>query len=93
MNGRKLYIKCSNVAIIKVPHYKGLNVRDLLRFASSKISIKDYLPDYQYKKDPNREWLCNIINSLIQEDFHEFIQQKVDKRRKGLIKSQKLGNN
>ena len=91
MNGSKLYIKCSNVAVIKVPHYKGLNVRDLLRFASSKVNIKDYLPDYKYIKEPNREWLCNVINSLIQEEFHEFIQEKVDKRRKELIKSQNLG--
>ena len=91
MNGSKLYIKCSNVAVIKVPHYKRLNVRDLLRFASSKVNIKDYLPDYQYIKEPNREWLCNVINSLIQEEFHEFIQEKVDKRREELIKSQNLG--
>ena len=91
MNGSKLYIKCSNVAVIKVSYYKELHVLDLLSFASSKVNIKDYLPDYQYKKEPNREWLCNVINSLIQEKIYEFIQEKVDKRREELIKSQNLG--
>ena len=55
MNGSKLYIKYSNVVFIKVPHYKGPHVRDLLRFASSKVNIKNYLPDYQYKKKSQTE--------------------------------------
>ena len=29
--------------------------KDLLRYASTKVSIEKYLPDYEYAKDPNRE--------------------------------------
>ena len=32
MDGRKLYIKCSKVEVIKVPRYKRLQVRELLKF-------------------------------------------------------------
>ena len=91
MSGRKLYIKWKKVAVIRVPHYKGLQVRDLLRFASSKVNIEDYLPDYQYKKEPNRKWLWNVINTLVNTEFHEFIEEKVEKRREELIESQNLG--
>ena len=38
----------------------------------------------------NWEWLCNIVNSLIQEDFKSFIQKNTKERRKVLIDSQNL---
>ena len=43
--------------IIKVPHYKGLTVAKILRFAKSKESINNNIPDYKYCKEPNREWV------------------------------------
>ena len=73
-----------------MPQYKGLHVKGLLRFASSKVNIDRYLPDYEYSKEPNREWLCSIINSLIAEEFQEFIQIKINNRKHELIKSQNL---
>ena len=85
MDGRKLYIKCNKVEAIKVPRYKRLQVRELLKLASFKVNIKDYLPDYQYNKKSNRGWLCNLINTLIQKEFYEFIQEKEEKRRDELI--------
>ena len=40
--GKKLYVKWEDVSVIKIPQYKGLHVKDLLRFAENKISI--YVP-------------------------------------------------
>ena len=91
MMRKKLYVEWSNVKVIKAQQYKGLHVKDLLRYASTKVNIEKYLPDYEYAKDPNREWLCNIINTLMREEFHKFIQEKINKRKQELIKSQNLG--
>ena len=91
MLGDKLYIKCSDVNVVKVPQYKGLHVKDLLNFAASKINIKKYLPDYEYMKDPNREWLWNLINTLINKEFQESIHIKFEKRKQELIVNQNLG--
>ena len=88
---KKLYVEWSNVKVIKAPQYKGLHVKDLLRYASTKVNIEKYLPDYEYVKDPNREWLCKIINTLMREEFHKFIQERINKRKQELIKSQNLG--
>ena len=57
MNGDKKCIRCIEVKVIKIPHYEGLTVRDIIKFTESKISIKDYLPNYDYPKEPNKEWL------------------------------------
>ena len=49
------------------------------------------MPEYSYNKEPNREWLCNMINTLITDEFQEFIKMKVEKRNKEIISSQNLG--
>ena len=49
-------------------------------FASSNFRESDYLPEYQYDKEPNREWLSNFVNFLIPEEFKVYIQVKVDQK-------------
>ena len=58
--------------VIKVPHYKRLTIAKILRFVRTKQSINNYIPDYKYWKEPNREWLWNAINILIPEEFQSF---------------------
>ena len=51
------------------------------------------MPDYEYSKDPNFEWLCNLLNTLIPEDFKTIILEKTEIRKQNLIESQNLGIN
>ena len=76
MLGSNLYVKWEKVLVIKAPQYKDLYVKDLLKFAASKLNIKKYLPDYEYNKESNKEWICNLLNTLIDEDFQYFIKEK-----------------
>ena len=62
-----------------------------MRFAASKVNIKSYLPDYDYCKEPNREWLCNVINTLAMDEFQSFINIKIENRRQEMVKNQNLG--
>ena len=91
MMGKKKYLKWKDVTVIKVPQYKGLTVRNILRFADSKFHVTNYLPDYTYAKEPNREWVWNVINTIIPGDFQAFIEEKVNERKQYLIESQNLG--
>ena len=90
MIGRKLFVRCKDVKVINVSHYKGLRIKDILSFSSSKINIEDYLPDYDYNKEPNRVWLCNIVNSLIEDEFKTYIAKKIKQRKQDLVHSQNL---
>ena len=65
MHGEKRYIKLNKVLVIQVPQYKGLYVKDIMKFARSKIKIDDNLPEFEYNKELNSQRLCNIMNSLI----------------------------
>ena len=71
--------------------YKGLQVRNLVRFAESHVNIKNYLPKYEYYKEQNREWLYTLINTLIRDEFLNFIDTRVAQRKKELIKNQNFG--
>ena len=45
--------------VIKVPHYKGLTVKDIVEFAESQVDLNSYLPDFGYNKALYMDWLCN----------------------------------
>ena len=62
------------VRVLKVPQYKGLKEQDIIKFASTNIHIKLYLPGYDYIKEPNCEWILNAVNSLILKEFQKFIK-------------------
>ena len=86
----KFYLTWRQIVAIKVPQYNGLRVKDIIKFATDHIDIKKFLPKYNYEKEPNREWLCNIVNSLLTEDFNAFIEDKISIRKQELIKSQNI---
>ena len=72
----KLYEKWEKVLFIKVPQYNFLNVKDLLKFANSKLDLSKYLENYEYNKKPNREWFCKLFNTLICKNFQDLIWEK-----------------
>ena len=83
--GKKSYVKWSEVIVIQVLQYKGLRVKDLLNFSESEFEMHDFLPKYDYNKEPSREWFCNLINTLITDKFKEFINVEIKWRNKELI--------
>ena len=88
--GDKHYIKWFDVKVVKVPQIKGLEVANILSFASMHTDVHKYLPEYEYKKEPSRDWIWNLVNTLINDEFQEYIQDKVCKRESELIKNKNL---
>ena len=54
--GKKNFIKCEFIKVTKVPQYKLLNVKNILDFASAHIAIDQYLLEYDYHKELNKEF-------------------------------------
>ena len=90
MLGEKKYLKWENTKVTKVPQYKGLRVKEILSFVQGISDIDEYLPEYDYSKEHNRDWLWNLINSLNQKEFQKFIDIKTEKKRKSIIHSQNM---
>ena len=88
--GDKKYLKRSHVKVCRVPHLKGLTVEDLLVFGQLKVNLNDYLPDYEYHKLPNRQWLCNMLNTLLGSTFAKFVKEWMKARVKHMVMKKKL---
>ena len=88
--GNKKVIKWKEVKVCSVPHPKGLTIKDLLEFAKTQIEIDMYIPDYEYDKTPNMNWIWNVINTLWQDKFRKFIDEKIFERVKHTINMKSL---
>ena len=54
------------------------------------MDIDEYLSEFEYNKEHNRQWLWNLVNSLVSDDFQNYIDEKVKLRRQKIIKQQNL---
>ena len=88
--GDKKYLLCKNVLVVKVPYIDNLRVKNILLFAADKVDISSYLPEYEYNKDPQREWICNVVNTLLHDKFKEFIASSMRAREKKLVQNKRL---
>ena len=83
MTDSKKYLYWKNINTIKVPHIKSLEIKNIITFARQHCQVDNYLP--VYSKLPNREWLCNIINILIPNQFIKLIDEAMKNREKWLV--------
>ena len=88
--GTKLFLYSKNVKVIKVPQIKKLFVNDILKWGKSKTNIDAYLPTYKYVKFPNREWICNVLNTIAYEDFQKYVKEAFRNREKELVMTKGL---
>uniref|UniRef100_A0A7S3NG86 Uncharacterized protein n=1 Tax=Euplotes harpa TaxID=151035 RepID=A0A7S3NG86_9SPIT len=90
VEGSKSYVRCYEVKVIRIPQIKTLRVQDLLTFARKHIKIDAYLPSYKLGKQPQREWVANIIHTLIPDKLRTFIQDKLKERKKSIISAKNM---
>ena len=72
---------------------KKLRVNYILSFALNYVDINSYIPEYNYKKDPQREWHCNIVNTLINNEFKQFIASTLRDREELIVMKKSLKTN
>ena len=58
-------MKCKEVNVVRVPHLKNLKMKEIQAFARGQLDIAVYLPDFEYSKNPNREWHWNLSKHAV----------------------------
>ena len=62
-----------------------LRVKDLIRFVKTQLDIYKFLPEYKYMKESNREWFCNLINTLIHKKFINLLTKRTKESNQKLL--------
>ena len=77
ITNKKLSIPLDNVRPINVPFYKGLSVERILDFAGKYVSVQNTFPDIKETLKFERAYICNVIHTLIGEDFQKWVDDRV----------------
>ena len=88
--GKKKFLYSKDIKWVKVPHIKLLSIKEILMFAKENTDVNSYLPSYDYNKYPNRDWLCNVINTIANKKFCLYILKAMEQREKVIIMNRGL---
>lgn len=77
ITGKKKYIKCDQVKYMFVPQYESLSIERILEKAQQWLEVWNYLPDERDIHRLPRQWLINVIFTLVGEPFQEWTDERV----------------
>lgn len=83
-------LKADKVKQLYVPFYEGLNIDTFIKKALQFPGLKDYLPDGPDMDRIQRQWLINVIHTIVGNDFSEWVQRQVDARNDKVTEKQSL---
>ena len=90
IRGYKKFLYSKSIKVAKVPHIDKLSIKNLLKWGKDNTEIEMYLPTYDYDKFPNREWLCNVLNTLNYEGFQQLIKTSLKEREKMIVMKKRM---
>ena len=80
IRGLKKFWYSKNIKVVKVSQIDQISINKLQEWGSENIETESYLPTYYYDKFSNREWLCNVLNTLNYEGFQNLIKYSLKQR-------------
>ena len=89
-SGKKKMIKSDKVKILAVPHYEFLTVKDLLGFAREYPAVMNALPIEKEIHKLTRQYLINVIYTIVGDNFVEWVNERVEKRNKKIKEEGKM---
>lgn len=82
-SGKRTLIKCDEVRVINIPHFEGLTVEELIKYAkdwSGGLIMKAFPSvENEILKLP-RAYLGNIIYTVAGDEFQEWVQKRISAR-------------
>ena len=65
---------------ISIPHYKGLSIDNLLVYARNSDGVMMALPVEKEIHKLTRQYLANVIYTIVGEPFSQWVDQMVEQR-------------
>ena len=80
-----LDVKNENAKHLPVPQYEGLTTADIYIFCGDHGVVCDYLPDEREIKKLPKQWVINLVYSLVGDDFKQWVRSRIDSRNEKLV--------
>ena len=65
-----------------MPFYSGLSIEQILDFGGKYVDVQNAFPDKKETLKFERAYICNVIHSLVGEDFQQWVDDRVNARNK-----------
>jgi len=90
-SGKKKILKTENVKYYEAPHYDGISIDDMLRFAKTYPEVRQYLPaeKREVKKLP-RDYISTVLYSIIGTPFAAWVERRIEDRNEKIAEEQDL---
>ena len=80
-----LEVLSKNAKHISVPYYESLSLEKIQEFCRLHPNeISSYLPDSRELHKISREWICNIIASVLKNIFTDWVREQIEERNEEL---------
>ena len=79
-------MKQKDARFLRVNHYKGLTIADILGFCKGKKDFEKYLPDERDVPMLPRDYVLSLAISIVGEPFRDWVKGKVDVRHQEWLK-------
>jgi len=80
-------IKSEAVRHITIPQYEGLALKHITaRLDNGFQHVYDYLPDQQEIHKVPKEWICNVVYTVVGAPFHTWVKGVVQERNQAVAK-------
>ena len=73
-----------------VPQYENLSIERILETARKNPRVNDYLPEDRDMHKVPRQWLINVVYTILCAPFKAWVQNEIETRNNELAKKQNL---
>ena len=79
-----------DIQVLFAPHYKGLKIQSFLEEGYKDPNVKHYLPDQKDLYRLPRQYIVNIIYTLIGQPIKDFVNKFIRKRNDEIAQNRNL---
>lgn len=80
-----------HVVHIRVPYYENLSLDDIFHFLNGHEEVMRHLPDGKELRKTPRQWIVNVIATIVGKPFKEWVKQRIDERNATVVEKNNLG--
>jgi len=74
-------ILSKNIKHISVPHYESLSIEKIKEFCRGlPHDIPNYMPDKGEIHKVSREWICNVVATVLGTTFTNWVKERIEAR-------------